>query len=493
MSEIIAFSDDQQAAMLGHAFTTPGVWQQLDSLSFDKQWLSDAELSTLFERCQKFKKDYKRYPLAKELIEAIKDAPAIIRRTNEIVEWCLEQQRHLPLDTLRTKLIEWARSRVLINSVYEIRDKWKSDSHQDAYAAAKKIDTELQKIELLAGCSVDKLELSTVRIKGEAARREEDAIKKIQYGISYLDDALGGIIPSDLIIISARAGAGKTDLAKNIAKSNAESGKRVIFFALEAEQDEIERRIKFTMLASKFRKNNEGNERLAKGTLTYRRWRQNELENLLQPYRKEVELEFEDKYKTLKTYYRQASDFGIGDMEREILKAHKEADLIVIDHLHYVDFDGDDRSENQEMHKLVKNINRLTLSLNIPVVCIAHIRKGNGKTIVPSLDDVHGSSNIVKIARAVIMLAPAHGIVTGDASAGGSSISPTYIRVVKSRLDSNPLHYTATCFYDGELGTYRKPYALGRLNLHETKWTPLKAAPPYWATDASIIDISEAE
>ena len=60
------------------------------------------------------------------------------------------------------------------------------------------------------------------------------------FGIKYLDAALHGIKPNDLILIGASSGAGKTELCTHIAKTNAKLGKRVRYIALEAEKNEIE-------------------------------------------------------------------------------------------------------------------------------------------------------------------------------------------------------------------------------------------------------------
>ncbi|HND85068.1 MAG TPA: DnaB-like helicase C-terminal domain-containing protein, partial [Pseudobdellovibrionaceae bacterium] len=40
----------------------------------------------------------------------------------------------------------------------------------------------------------------------------------IPFGISFLDGALDGILPNDLILIGAATGAGKTTLATQLAK-----------------------------------------------------------------------------------------------------------------------------------------------------------------------------------------------------------------------------------------------------------------------------------
>ncbi len=78
----------------------------------------------------------------------------------------------------------------------------------------------------------------------------------IPFGVQYLDRALSGIFPNDLIIVGAATGAGKSELATTIAIHNAELGNRVAFFALEAHHGEIELRTKFKLYARQMRERN---------------------------------------------------------------------------------------------------------------------------------------------------------------------------------------------------------------------------------------------
>src|SRR5690348_4241502 len=87
------------------------------------------------------------------------------------------------------------------------------------------------------------------RIKGERVERLEMAKRRLSFGVKFLDDALGGIAQKDIVLLGAKTGIGKTTMASIIAESNAEKGRHVHYFALEAEDREIERRIKFRILS----------------------------------------------------------------------------------------------------------------------------------------------------------------------------------------------------------------------------------------------------
>ena len=82
-----------------------------------------------------------------------------------------------------------------------------------------------------------------------AAYKNEEGIVGVPTGLRDLDDRLGGLHQSDLIIIAGRPGMGKTALATNIAFNAAQkiqsSGKKssIAFFSLEMSSEQLSTRI----------------------------------------------------------------------------------------------------------------------------------------------------------------------------------------------------------------------------------------------------------
>ena len=82
-----------------------------------------------------------------------------------------------------------------------------------------------------------------------AAYKNEEGIVGVPTGLRDLDDKLGGLHQSDLIIIAGRPSMGKTSLATNIAFNAAQklqdSGKKssIAFFSLEMSSDQLSTRI----------------------------------------------------------------------------------------------------------------------------------------------------------------------------------------------------------------------------------------------------------
>ena len=81
------------------------------------------------------------------------------------------------------------------------------------------------------------------------AYKNEEGIVGVPTGLTGIDDRLGGLHKSDLIIIAGRPSMGKTALATNIAFNAAsklqESGKKstVAFFSLEMSSEQLSTRI----------------------------------------------------------------------------------------------------------------------------------------------------------------------------------------------------------------------------------------------------------
>ena len=86
----------------------------------------------------------------------------------------------------------------------------------------------------------------------EASGRKNLRDGILSFGVQYLDDAMLGILKNDLILVGAASGGGKTQFCCNVALANVAKGKKVHYIALEAEDLEIERRIKYQLFARSF-------------------------------------------------------------------------------------------------------------------------------------------------------------------------------------------------------------------------------------------------
>ena len=294
---------------------------------------------------------------------------------------------------------------------------------------------------------------SPERIDGERAERLANGAGILSFGVKFLDDAMGGITRRDLVLIGAKTGSGKTQLASNIAMTNCRAGKRVHYFALEAEDREIERRMKFQLLAAIYYRDFVG----AHIKLRYIDWYNGRLDYVLGRFEREADEELRELTRNLSTYYR-VDSFTSDDFAKHLDAIREETDLAVLDHFHYVD--STDDNENRGHKRIVKQIRDSVLRAEKPVIVIGHIRKSDPKVtpLVPTEEAFHGSSDIVKIATKAIMIAPDYETETGN-----PSLWSTYMQIVKCRQDSSLTRYVARVNYDTKHDAYEEFYVLGRL------------------------------
>ncbi len=203
--------------------------------------------------------------------------------------------------------------------------------------------------------------------------------------------------------------------------------------------------------------------------------------NIPDDVEQEARCRLQEKTLGLKTYYRDRS-FTPEDITRQFLAIQNETDLIVLDHLHYVD--SDDANENRALRSATRAIREAALDMEKPVIVVAHLRKKDSRKprLIPDIDDVHGSSDIVKIATKVIMLAPAR-----DQACTEPHVANTYMQVVKDRF-AGFNGYAAVLQYDLKTLTYRDSYVVGRLNFGGDEFEPTKAVDrPHWAKRAVLL------
>jgi len=217
----------------------------------------------------------------------------------------------------------------------------------------------------------------------------------------FLKDFMLGIMRTELLLVGAKTGAGKTAFLTELAIQWSAMGKRVAFIALEAEPEEIEQRILYKILSKCFL---EDPQRDCTVYLDFRRWRFGMLEKAFAPYMQKAEEIFQKKTENLYTHYMQKSQFTIIDLVDLMDEIQKSADVCIVDHLHYFDLLGS-TNDMTGMKQLMKRIREINLNSGVPFVMAAHLRK-DLQCIMPGVEDFMGSSDIPKIATSAILLAP---------------------------------------------------------------------------------------
>ena len=208
-------------------------------------------------------------------------------------------------------------------------------------------------------------------------------------GLSAVDRKINGLNKSDLLLLAARPGMGKTSMALNVALSAAKaSGKTVAIFSLEMSKEQLVTRL----LA------NEGlieNTRLATGNL-----RESDWEKIAQAASvlNQTNIRIDDN--PLLT---------VADMNAKCRRL-ENLGLVVIDYLQLMTSAGGKGYSGENRQQAVSDISRMlkimAKELQVPVLCLSQLSRANEKREDkrPMLSDLRESGAIEQDADIVMFL-----------------------------------------------------------------------------------------
>ncbi len=208
----------------------------------------------------------------------------------------------------------------------------------------------------------------------------------IPTGIGDLDKTIGGLYKSDLIILGARPGMGKTAFALNVVRNVAiNSGKTVCFFSLEMSRDQLAQR----MLSSEA---GIPSEKLRNGELEDDEWTR-----LVQAG---------DNLSKANIYFDETSTITVPEMKAKLRRMPK-VDLVVVDYLGLMKSARNIDNRVQEVSEITRNLKIMAKDLAVPVIACAQLSRGTeakGKSHKPALSDLRDSGSIEQDADIVLFL-----------------------------------------------------------------------------------------
>ncbi len=216
----------------------------------------------------------------------------------------------------------------------------------------------------------------------------KDGLSGIPSGFDKVDRLTSGWQPSDLIIIAARPGMGKTALTLSMARNMAvNSNIPVAFFSLEMSSVQL-----ITRLISS--ETGLSSEKLRTGRLEKHEWEQLNV-----------------KVKALETaplFIDDTPSLSIFDLRakaRRLASQHK-IKLIVLDYLQLMTAGGSQKGGNreQEISTISRNLKALAKELNIPVIALSQLSRAvetRGGSKRPILSDLRESGAIEQDADIV--------------------------------------------------------------------------------------------
>jgi replicative DNA helicase len=238
----------------------------------------------------------------------------------------------------------------------------------------------------------------------EAAFKRDSQLTGISSGFFDLDKQMGGLHPSDLIIIAGRPSMGKTIIATNMAFNAARSYKKekdengtekvidggvVAFFSLEMSAEQLATRIisECSEISS---------ENIRKGDLSH------------DDFKKIVEAT--QTIANIPLYIDDTPAITVNSLRTRArrLKRQKGLSMIVVDYLQLMRGDVMGNSENRvlEISEITRGLKAIAKELQVPVIALSQLSRAveQREDKRPQLSDLRESGSIEQDADVVMML-----------------------------------------------------------------------------------------
>jgi len=207
-------------------------------------------------------------------------------------------------------------------------------------------------------------------------------------GFELLDKLLGGLQPSDLIIVAARPSMGKTALALTMATSAAKRfGTRVALFSLEMSAEQLVQRLLSAETGIDA-------QRLRVGDVKEDEW--------------QLIVQAASTLSETNIFIDDSPSLTVLEMRSKARRLHSQygLDLVIVDYLQLMQ--GDRRSENrvQEISNISRGLKGLARELNVPVIAVSQLSRAveARQDKHPQLSDLRESGSIEQDADVVLFI-----------------------------------------------------------------------------------------
>ncbi len=219
----------------------------------------------------------------------------------------------------------------------------------------------------------------------ERSRSDSD-IPGISTGFRDLDYALTGLNKSDLILVAARPGMGKTAFALNIALNAAKSSKKdIVVFQLEMSKDQLAGRFlasEALIESQKLKTGNLGEDdwiKIARAT---------------------------NALAKTKIYVDDNPAITVAEIKAKCRRLGDDLGLIVIDYLQLMQSGKKSDNRTQEVAEISRGLKIMAKELNVPVVCLSQLSRAAEQRAdkKPMLSDLRESGAIEQDADIVMFI-----------------------------------------------------------------------------------------
>ena len=214
---------------------------------------------------------------------------------------------------------------------------------------------------------------------------DRDKYRGIPTGIGLLDSTITGLNRSDLIVLAARPGVGKTSFGLNIARhASVVSKRRVAFFSLEMSKEQLSSRLLSTEASV------EGTK-LRSGDLNEDEWTRI--------------IEAGDILGKADLYFDDAPGITVPQMKAKVRRL-KNVDLVIVDYLQLMSGGKKTDNRDNEISDITRNLKIMAKELDVPVIAMSQLRRPTERTKDhrPGLSELRDSGSIEQDADIVIFL-----------------------------------------------------------------------------------------
>ncbi len=246
----------------------------------------------------------------------------------------------------------------------------------------RRTDSGFEALSILLGQAYDRLEY---------LHEHRGQILGVPTGLSQLDALLGGLQPSDLIILAARPSVGKTSLALNIAQHAAvRERKKVAVFSLEMSKEQLALRLLSAESGINPRP-------LQTGFVDETDW-------------SKIAMVMNDMA-TAPMWIDDSPALSVMELRTKARRLEAEQrglDLVIVDYLQLMQASTSNKDSNrvQEVSEISRGLKQLARELKVPVVALSQLSRGVEQrgTAEPRLSDLRESGSIEQDSDVVIFL-----------------------------------------------------------------------------------------
>lgn len=227
-----------------------------------------------------------------------------------------------------------------------------------------------------------------LNIERASQKRNEGGVTGVPTGLAEIDRKTGGLQNSDLIIIAARPGMGKTGLALTIATNAAKSGHAVGFFSLEMSETQLMARVigGETLVSP---------NRMMNGDIRDYEWQH--LQSTIESF-DNLQLFIDDTAAIHLTALR---------AKARRMKMKYGISLFIIDYLQLMKSSEKGSNREQEISRISQGLKALAKELDVPVIALSQLSRAvetRGGAKRPQLSDLRDSGSIEQDADIVAFI-----------------------------------------------------------------------------------------